>query len=150
MELNLVIQGRTITGDDVTTIRWMISNHPQWHRTRISKELCRLWNWTNEAGRLKDIAARSLLRKLDLLNLITLPAPIRSANNNYRYRVSETKPEYTAIADTLSSIQPITIVQVETSRETKLFRALLSHYHYLGYSGPVENLGKLPPQELSN
>ena len=141
MELTRVIQGRTITGDDVTTIRTLISDHPNWHRTRISKELCLLWNWTNEAGIVKDMAARSLLRKLDALNLITLPSPIQSSNNSYRYRTHFEKPEYSAIKKVLSKVQPITISQVEKPHEKKLFRSLLSHYHYLGYSGPVgENI----------
>jgi hypothetical protein len=42
--------------------RTVITSNPHWHRTRISQELCRVWDWKNEAGRAKDIAARALLR----------------------------------------------------------------------------------------
>lgn len=89
----------------------------------------------------KDIAARALLRKLDKENLIDLPAPVKSANNAYRYRSKHEKPEYQPINERLSVIRPIQIRQVETQAQAQLFRSLLSHFHYLGYSGPVgENL----------
>ncbi|MBE7503283.1 MAG: hypothetical protein HS113_23955 [Verrucomicrobiales bacterium] len=39
--------------------------HPDWHRTSLSR-LCELWNWRNAAGRLKDMAARTLLLKLQV------------------------------------------------------------------------------------
>ena len=86
MESALTIQGRQIGAGELATIHALISSHPHWHRTRISQELCREWNWCNEAGQLKDIAARSLLRKLDHQGLIHLPAPVRSANNAFRNR----------------------------------------------------------------
>ena len=54
MESALTLQGRQIGASELATIRDLISSHPDWHRTRISQELCRAWNWCNEAGRLKD------------------------------------------------------------------------------------------------
>jgi len=141
MEMMLQVQGRTITDSDIKTIKSIIASHPQWHRTRISQELCHLWDWKNEAGRPKDIAARALLRTLDKKGLIDLPAPVRSANNAYRYRSRLEKPEYEPIDEKLSAIQQIQIRTVTTQQQAVQFRSLLSHYHYLGYRGPVgENL----------
>lgn len=144
MESSLTIQGRQIGANELTTIRVLISAHPDWHRTRISQELCRAWNWCNEAGRLKDIAARSLLRKLDHQGLIQLPAPVRSANNAFRNRSDQQKTldfESLWIEDRLSDLQPLRILRVTQTSEIQLFRTLLQQYHYLGYSGPVgENL----------
>jgi len=141
MEVSRRVQGRTVTDNDIKTIQSIIASRPNWHRTRISQELCHLWNWKNDAGRPKDIAARALLRKLDKENIINLPAPVRSANNAYRYRTKHKKPEYQPIDERLSVIRPIQIKQVETQAQAQLFRSLLFHFHYLGYSGPVgENL----------
>lgn len=135
------IQGRIVTDNDIKTIQSIISFHPNWHRTRISQELCELWDWKNDIGQLKDIAARSLLRRLDREGIIQLPAPVQSANNIYRYRTKVTKPEYSFIKEKLSALQPIQIIRINTSKQRSLFRALLTHFHYLGYSGPVgENL----------
>ncbi len=137
----LRVQGRMVTENDIQTIQSIIASHPQWHRTRISQELCHIWDWKNEAGRPKDIAARALLRTLDHKGLIDLPAPVRSANNAYRYQSGSEKPQYQPIDAKLSQLQPIQIVQVARPEQASLFRSLLSHYHYLGYNGPVgENL----------
>ena len=141
MEASRKVQGRTVTAKDIKTIQSIIKSNPTWHRTRISQELCQLWNWRNDTGKLKDIAARAMLRKLDKENLIDLPAPVRSANNTYRYQSKQEEPKYQPIKERLSVIQPIRITQVKTQEQARFFRALLSHFHYLGYSGPVgENL----------
>lgn len=144
MESALTIQGRQIGASELATIQQLISSHPQWHRTRISQELCREWNWCNEAGRLKDIAARSLLRKLDHQGLIQLPAAVRSANNAFRNRpVTQLALdlEPVQIEGRLSDLQPLRINRVTHTQQVQLFRTLLQRHHYLGYRGPVgENL----------
>ncbi|MEA3290698.1 MAG: DUF4338 domain-containing protein [Pseudomonadota bacterium] len=144
MESPRTIQGRQIGASELATIRGLITSHPDWHRTRISQELCREWNWCNEAGQLKDIAARSLLRKLDQQGLIQLPAPVRSANNAFRNRSDRQgmlELEPLRIEGRLSDLQPLRILQVTRTADVQLFRTLLQQHHYLGYSGPVgENL----------
>ena len=144
MVSTLTIQGRQVTSTDLATIRDLIATHPDWHRTRLSQELCRRWEWINEQGRPKDMAARALLRKLDCLELIELPAPIRSANNAFRNRPVEldvVEQERTLIEGRLSDLQPIRIQRVESPEDARRFRGLLQQYHYLGYTGPVgENL----------
>ena len=141
METSRRVQGRKVTDKDIKTIQSIIASNPNWHRTRISQELCHVWDWKNDAGKPKDIAARALLRKLDKEGLIDLPAPVRSANNAYRYQSKQEKPNYQPIDEKLSVIQPIQITQVKTQEQARLFRSLLSHFHYLGYRGPVgENL----------
>jgi len=144
MESPLIIQGRQVGAGELAAIQELITSHPNWHRTRLSQELCREWNWCNEAGRLKDIAARSLLRKLDHQGLIQLPAPVRSANNAFR-----NPPIVPGLADLdwvpiegrLADLQPLRILPVTQTHEVQLFRALLQQYHYRGYRGSVgENL----------
>ena len=144
MESTLTLQGRQIGAADLATIRDLIATHPDWHRTRLSQELCRLWDWVNEKGRLKDMAARALLRRLDNAGLIELPAPIRSANNGLRNRPVVLEPldlETPLIEGRLSGLQPIRIQRVQSPEDTRVFRELLQQHHYLGYTGPVgENL----------
>ena len=54
----VVIQGRQWSESDFDWIRNLMVAHPDWGRTRISVELCRQWDWHNQQGRLKDMAAR--------------------------------------------------------------------------------------------
>lgn len=144
METVLTIQGRQVAANDLGTIRELIATHPDWHRTRLSQELCRRWRWVNEKGRLKDMAARALLRKLDGAGLIELPAPVRSANNGSRNQpvmLDATHLETPPIEGGLQALQPVRVQPVGSTEDAQLFRGLLQQHHYLGYSGTVgENL----------
>jgi hypothetical protein len=60
----ICVQGRLLRGDDPAELRALLAQCPGWHRTALSRHLCARWNWRNEAGRLKDMAARTLLLKL--------------------------------------------------------------------------------------
>ncbi len=142
MQAGRIIQGRAVRAQDIAFIRALIATHPTWHRTRLSQELCQRWDWVAANGRLKDMAARALLRKLHAQGLIALPAPVRSANNAFRHR----SPAPVTIARTpiegpLAALTPLAFSPVHGARESQLFAGLLHRYHYLGYSGPVgENL----------
>ena len=138
MEQSRLIQGRRVTVNDIGLIRRLISDHPDWHRTRLSRELSRQWNWVAANGQLKDMAARSLLRKLDAEGLIRLPPPIRSSHNAFKHRTPATVGvDASPITAPLSALRPLIIRQVATPKQRELFRALLQRYHYLGYGGPV-------------
>jgi len=142
MEQRLHLQGRTLSAEDINFIHRLITDHGDWHRTRLSQELCRCWKWTNKKGALKDMAARSLLRKLDAQGLISLPPPVRSANNAFRHQVEYgVSVDQTPITARLGEVTPIHVVPVKQPDHARLFRGLLQAHHYLGYSGPVgENL----------
>jgi len=142
MNKTKVIQGREIAHKDIELVRQLISTNPSWGRTRLSKELCSLWKWNNANGRLKDMACRSLLLKLEKQKLIKLPAPKKSANNAKRNSsITLVLHSTLPIWAKLKKIAPVQIRLVEESSELDLFKCLLSTYHYLGFSGTVgENL----------
>ncbi|MFA5385367.1 MAG: hypothetical protein WC364_12050 [Eubacteriales bacterium] len=45
-----------ITENHVQTVRQLISDNPSWNRSRLSRELCRFWNWRSPTGQIKDMA----------------------------------------------------------------------------------------------
>ena len=142
MNKTTIIQGREIARSDIELVRQLISTNPSWGRTRLSKELCILWNWKNSGGRLKDMACRSLLLKLQKQKLLALPAPKKKANNDKRN--SSARPvshSSLPICARLKDLLPLQISPVEDRNELDLFKCFLSLYHYLGFSGIVgENL----------
>ncbi|MFM8764183.1 MAG: hypothetical protein ACKOEZ_05035, partial [Spartobacteria bacterium] len=73
MESVMVMQGRELKPSDIEGIRGLLQAHPEWNRTRLSRELCALWDWRNAVGRPKDMAARTLLLKLERAGHIALP-----------------------------------------------------------------------------
>ena len=60
-----IIQGRRIGLGELEQVRQLLAAHPEWNRTRLSKELATLWCWRNGVGQLKDMASRTLLLKLE-------------------------------------------------------------------------------------
>ncbi len=84
MNKELVIQARKLVSKDIQFIKKLISDNPDWHRTRISKEICKIWNWYTPYGQMKDMACRSMLYKLEKSGYITLPPSHNPNINTYR------------------------------------------------------------------
>jgi len=140
VDRELVIQGRAIRPEDVVQIRDWLEVHPN---SNLSRELCAAWNWRNGAGRLKDMACRSLLLKLEARGQIRLPPRRTASVNALRNRQAlpvEQEPE--AIEGPLQCLQPVRVEPVvEGSSAALVFKSLLQRYHYLGHRNCVgENL----------
>ena len=117
---------------------------PAWCRTRLSEELCRRWDWRNAQGRPKDMAARTLLLKLERCR----PHPAASTAAAVVQRVAQsaraaswhdaTEP----IRGALRDLRPLAVsVVAPGSADLRLFNGLLARYHYLGHRNTVgENL----------
>lgn len=143
--VEFILQGRRITAHDIGLVKNLIISNPSWNRTRLSKELCVRWDWRRTTGELKDIACRSLLRKLEQLGYIQLPKPIHKVHKNHnptqRNQVEPVLHSKKPIQSPLKNLYPITVQLVEKGYGLKLFKYFISAYHYLGWSGTVgENL----------
>jgi hypothetical protein len=143
VDRELVIQGRAIRCEDVARICEWLQTHPDSNRTRLSRELCAAWNWRNGTGRLKDMACRSLLLKLEARGQIRLPPRRRASVNGRRNRRAvPVAHDQNPIAGSLLTLQPVRVEPVAEGRsEALLFQFLLQRYHYLGHRNCVgENL----------
>ena len=142
MNKTTIIQGRKIVSEDIELIKKLIDINPSWGRTRLSKELCILWDLRSANGGLKDMSCRNLLLKLQKQKLLTLPASKKKANNDKRNSsirlvLHSTLP----VRASLKDLSPVQIKLVDDRSELDLFKCFLSAYHYLGFSGTVgENL----------
>jgi hypothetical protein len=120
----------------------LIAQHPDWHRTAISRRLCELWNWRNGAGRLKDMAARTLLLKLQAWGMIELPPPQTRTGRPCAQAPPRFQPELlpatsTPIEDQLASLQPVSLELAHTPELRRRVRQLLAQHHYRGFHGAV-------------
>ena len=148
MEQSYLLQGRYLREADLAQVRSLIEANPAWSRRRISMELAEVWNWRTGTGQLKDMAARSLLLKLEQRGVLTLPPRRRNAPRRSPIvaAIPESELDLTAaITEPLSELQPL---RLEAVAAGSLDRALFSHYlarhHYLGFRGPVgENIAYL-------
>ena len=142
-----IIQGRSIGEAELAQVRAILSGYPDWSRRRVSQHLAAIWDWRNPAGQLKDMAARTLLLKLEHRGWIELPARRQLPNNRMGRKSMVPRaqfPEATAVNLTLDSLLPLALNEIsgQKLREQRiLFESLLQHHHYLGHRGSVgENL----------
>jgi Domain of unknown function (DUF4338) len=145
METPTIIQGRMLTAGDIVAVRELRVQNPSWSQYRLSRELAVQWDWRNGNGQLKDIACRSLLRKLSARGLIELPAPRVVSPNRFRHLpVKPVDHDTTPITEPLSSLQPLQLLDISIEAHSALFAWLLARYHYLSFKQPVgENMAYL-------
>jgi len=129
-----------MTPERVAEINKLIEANPTWNRTKLSQELCLLWEWKSENGQIKDVSCRDVLRALDAAGKIELPA---------RQGYGRTKGgadvialmlhDITPIEDKLSVLQPLTLEVVVGKANLAEFKSYVAQYHYLGYD---RNIGE--------
>lgn len=141
MEAITTFRGRIINKSDIDLINRIIEAHSQKSRRFISQEVCRVWNWRQPNGHLKDMICRSLLLLLESKGFIKLPArkctpPNPLAN---RKKPEEIPVDQSSIQCPLKQLLPVSLHQVRRTTDEKLFNSLIEHYHYLGYTQPAQD-----------
>jgi hypothetical protein len=143
-----LLQGRQIGAAELEQIRQFLAEHPHWSRWRLSRELATLWDWRNGVGQLKDMAARTLLLKLEQRGWITLPARRRTPSNRMRHKrlpeLDLAAPQ-ASVTEALRALLPLVINECSRAKgapgQRARFDALLHHHHYLSHRSSVgENL----------
>lgn len=140
----VLVQGRRIGSSELGWIRELIAVHPEWGRSRLSMDIAQRWNWRNAAGQLKDMAARSLLLKLERRGLLCLPPRQRPGTANHRARRLAPEAELPldgiwqdGLRSALAPLRPLRVTLVESAQGRRDFARLLQQHHYLGYYRPV-------------
>jgi hypothetical protein len=128
-------------------VRALIAGQPQASRRQLSELLCRQWDWKNDAGQFKDMAARTLMLKLHQRGLIVLPARRQTPATHRRGQTPhlELPLEFASpppLCADLNSVQPLQLQCVSPRHpDHRLFTALVHEHHYLGLRTTVgENL----------
>ena len=147
MTETFLIQGRQIGLLELAQVQRLLTEHPEWSRYRLSRHLATLWDWRTLTGQLKDMAARTLLLKLERRGWIELPARRCASPNRMRHKWVAPSARPVAqepITDPLATLQPLTLREVSPPQGGEarvLFEALLHQHHYLSHRSPVgENL----------
>lgn len=138
------VQGLELSEAALEQIRCLRAEHPDWSRYRLSVALAQQWQWRNQAGRLKDMAARTLLLKLQRRGLIDLPAARK--RNGHRQRCARAPNPAPAellpsqpdpIVGPLATLQPVRLELVASLAQRRWVCQLLERHHYRGFAGAV-------------
>lgn len=129
-----------MTPERIEQINKLIADNPQWHRTKLSQELCKMWNWKGENGQIKDVSCRDVLRALDAAGKIKLPKQLHNAHaKGGADRVVLMLHDMTPIRDMLSELTPLVVEVVREKHDLMEFKSYIEQHHYLGYD---RNIGE--------
>jgi hypothetical protein len=137
-----MLQGRPFGPQQLAQVQALIGQHGDWSRYRLSRQLAWLWDWRTPQGQLKDMAARTLLLKLQEQGWVTLP-PRRMASPTRSGRPPVNPGpalEPTAVVGPLQELSPLRLQEVSPANQRAARRQLeaaLHQYHYLGYRSRV-------------
>ena len=138
MELPLLIRNQRIDEAELERIRSLIQRHWDRGRTYISEELCRLWDWRQENGALKDQVCRLLLRQLEDKGLIELPPRHNDgvlARNQKYYTPPLRAPLFhkEKLSGSVGDLPEISLRPARRNHQEKLWNYLVHRYHYKGF-----------------
>jgi hypothetical protein len=129
-----------MTPERIEQINNLIRDNPDWHRTRLSKELCEIWDWKGENGIPKDISCRDALRALDAVGKIALPRQLWNTRaNGGADRVALMLHDTMPVEGSLPDMAPLTVEVVTEKRGVMEFKSYIEQFHYLGYD---RNIGE--------
>lgn len=134
-----VIQGRLIGSEELESIRLLLTENPHWSRWRLSRALCELWDWRAPNGQMKDMAARTLLLKLEERGCLQLPVKRQTAASRMRQkRLIPIEHATDPVNARLSELMPLEAQELSQAPSgLPLFDWLLHRYHYLSYVSSV-------------
>ena len=135
MKLDCIkICGRPFSLNDIQRIQQIIDADPALTRAALSRKVCQLFDWSTVDGRPKDMSCRVGLLKLQRKGLLKLPKAtktiVRKAPKEHAL-LKNKKP----IKKSAGQIKQLSLMPVTGARHrlSKLWNAMIAHYHYLGY-----------------
>ena len=127
-----------MTPERIKQINELIESNPEWHRSKLSQELCKIWGWKGENGQIKDVSCRDVLRALDAAGKIKLPAKQRSGRlKGSADIVRIVDHDMTPIVCSLSELMPLNIEVITDKGKLMEFKSYIEQYHYLGYDRSI-------------
>ena len=137
-----MLQGRPFGPEVLAQVQALLRQKRDWSRYQLSRELARRWDWRTPQGQLKDMAARTLLLKLQGLGWIELPPPrMKSPTRSGRAPVTAGLAlDQSPVASALVEVIPLQLREVSRAGEVagrRQLEAALHQHHYLGYRSRV-------------
>ena len=137
MPESLTFCGRTFHRDELELMRQIAREFSGLGVTEIARTVCELLDWTRPNGGLKNHECRQLLERLQAEGFLQLPELRKLGRRGPRRpEVSWACCEPAAVACAASECEPLTLILVEGSAESRRWREQVERYHYLGCRVP--------------
>ena len=106
-------------------------------RTELSQTVCELLDWRRANGGLKGRECLDLLERLEGQGFLKLPESQQTGprKGTRRHIAPSTEtPPWAELAGSVGAFLPLDVEFVESQEQRRLFKDLVSRYHYLGYA----------------
>lgn len=124
--------GRDFTAGELEQIRSLIERHPEFNRTRLSQEVCQMFQWLKPDGKLKDMSCRVAMLRMDTDGLIKLPASTRKKQPVRKIVFTHAADPQSNVVCSVNQLPPIHL-QMVTQATSALWNEYIERYHYLGH-----------------
>jgi len=136
----ITFNGRTFSVAELQLIQTLTTECAALGRTELAYTLCELLDWRRPSGRLKNHEGRLLSERLEAQGLVRLP-PVRSLGHRGP-REAPRSPQGAPAPELVGPVRdvlPLVLEIVPAGRQgpSRLWRELISRYHYLGDRVPV-------------
>ena len=137
----ITFSGRTFSVEELRVLQTLTTDCAALGRTELAATLCELVDWRRPTGRLKNHEGRLLLEHLETKGLVTLP-PVREALAHRGPRAAPRSAQGAPAPElrgSVGDVLPLRLEVVPPGRygPSRLWRELISRYHYLGDRVPV-------------
>jgi hypothetical protein len=133
----LVLRGRTFSSAELLLIQRLVAEFREFGRTRISEEICKALDWRQPNGWLKDRACRDVLRSLENLGYVELPASRLGARAIAYSKWSPAPVELDFEVEGQRLPGQISLVLAKGTKGESYWNGLVQRYHYLGHKVSV-------------
>jgi hypothetical protein len=123
-------RGRLFTPRQIEIISSIVERHFDEGRTKISQRVCRTLRWRQANGRLKEVACREVLLKMEMAGLIRLPPRLCHGAIWKSPSLLETYKGDTTLLTSLD-FRTVHLDNVRQKEQADLWNSLVNTYHYL-------------------
>lgn len=129
----MVVCGRQFSSDMITRIQSAVDGDASLSRRKLSRQVCEWLDWRSPSDKLQEMSCRKALAELNRRKVLVLPD--RSGAYGFE-RASEERldietPEVCCSLEELGEVK-VSLIRSRYCRDSKIARALLKRYHYLG------------------
>lgn len=129
--------GRTITGQELDSIKETVALFGNLSRTELTHTICEHLDWRTPSGSNKWDACSKMLMSFEKKGWLSLPEKLQKKKTSPPViHFSKNTDPGTPTEKTLHELGTVQLVRAKTRNEIKLWNEYLDRYHYLGYKRP--------------
>lgn len=129
--------GREFTREEFCLIQEVVETCAGISRTELAHTVCELLDWRRVNGGLKARECSDLLQRLECRGLLKLPQSQQTGPGKGTRRhiapATEDQP-WAGLTGSVGAFLPLDVELVKSQKQRRLFKDLVSRYHYLGYA----------------